>query len=86
MWLAVGLIVIAAFLIHYKPEPVGIEGFTTTAIHPTRMPECVARSTDAQALLARIADIGGDGAEELRPLVWKLCCMEGGIAPPSPGE
>ena len=91
MWLAVGLVVVAAVLIHYKPAnlnqgPVGIEGFTTTAIHPTRVPECVARSTEAQALLARVANIGGDAADELRLLVSKMCCMEADIATPSAGK
>ena len=90
MWLAIGLVVVAAALIHYKPvesmNPVGVEGFTTTAVHPTRMPECVARSTEAQALLARVADIGGDAASELRLLVSKMCCMEADIATPSAGQ
>jgi len=90
MLLGVGLLAAAAFLIHYKPAseqgPVGVEGFTTTAIHPTRVPECVARSTEAQALLARIADIAGDAADELRLLVSKMCCMEADIATPSAGK
>ena len=91
MWLAVGLVVVAAALIHYKPAnpnqgPVGIEGFTTTAIHPTRVPECTARSTEAQALLARVANIGDDAADELRLLVSKMCCMEADIATPSAGK
>ena len=99
-WLAVAGVLVAAALIHYKPgsgsgfgsssspDLVGFdttEGFTTTAIHPTRMPECVARSTDAQKLLERIATIGNDVAEELRLLVSKLCCMETDIAAPSAG-
>ena len=89
-WLAIGLVVVAVALalIHYKPAnpgPVGVEGFTTTAIHPTRVPECTARSTEAQALLARVANIGGDAADELRLLVSKMCCMEADIATPSAG-
>lgn len=90
IWLAIGLVVVAAALIHYKPvestNPVGVEGFTTTAVHPTRVPECTARSTEAQALLARVADIGGDAADELRLLVSKMCCMEADIATPSAGK
>jgi len=90
LWLAAGFLAIVAVLIHYRPtdsdsgpEPIGVEGFTTTAVHPTLMPECVARSTDAQALLARVASFGGDEADELRLLVSKLCCMEADIATPS---
>ena len=64
----------------------GVEGFTTTAIHPTRMPECIARSTDAQALLGRLANVGGDAADELRLLLTKMCCMEADIATPSAGR
>ena len=90
-WLAIGLVVVAVALalIHYKPAnsgPVGVEGFTTTAVHPARVPECVARSTDAQSLLARIADTRGDATDELRLLVSKMCCMEADIATPSAGK
>ena len=90
-WLAIGGLVIAAALITYRPSdsdsgPEGIEGFTTTAVHPTRMPNCVARSTDAQKLLARVAGIHNEAADELRLLVSKLCCMEADIATPSTGK
>jgi hypothetical protein len=49
------------------------------------MPECVSRSTDAQKLLARIAEVSSDNADELRLLVSKLCCMEADIMAPSAG-
>jgi len=87
MWLAVFFLVVVAALIHFRPHtnPVGVEGFATTAVHPLRVPECVARSTDAQKLLARFAGINNDAAEELRLLVSKVCCMEADIATPSAG-
>ena len=88
-WLAVGLLIFVSSMILYRPagsEPVGVEGFTTTAVHPTRVPECVARSTDAQSLLARVAAASGDAADELRLLVSKVCCMEADIATPSAGR
>jgi hypothetical protein len=99
MWVIVAIMLAAVMLVHYKPmdlpgnspafgAEVGseIEGFTSVVIHPTRMPECVARSTDAQALLARIANVEGDEADELRLLVSKICCMEADIAAPSAGK
>jgi hypothetical protein len=62
------------------------EGFATHGTDARRMPECVNRSTDAQSLLARIADIDTAEADELRLLVSKLCCMEADIATPAPGK
>ncbi len=64
----------------------GIEGFSSAAVNPVLMPECVTRSTDAQSLLARISNKGTSGdSAELRLLVSKLCCMEADIAAPSAG-
>ena len=88
MWLAVAGLIAVAALIHYRPQAPkleGVEGFTTTAVHPQRVPMCVARSPAGQALLARVAGIHNDDAEELRLLVSKLCCMEADIATPSAG-
>jgi hypothetical protein len=69
-----------------KGKPHGSEGFATHGTDARRMPECVNRSTDAQSLLARIADIDTAEADELRLLVSKLCCMEADIATPAPGK
>jgi len=63
----------------------GTERFAVRAVDPIRMPECVSRSTDAQKLLARIAEDSSDTAAELRLLVSKLCCMEADIMAPSAG-
>ena len=66
----------------------GREGFSGAhAVNPRRMPECVSRSTDAQSLLARIAEYPetDEAAAELRLLVSKLCCMEADIMAPSAG-
>ena len=93
------LIVIAALLVNYRPERVdpfasggterfasgGTERFAVRAVDPLRMPECVSRSTDAQKLLARIAEVSSETADELRLLVSKLCCMEADIMAPSAG-
>jgi hypothetical protein len=77
---------LALMLIHYRPAAgVGLEGFAVAAVDPRRMPACVERSTDAQALLARIADLDGDAAAEMRLLVSKLCCMEADMGGSSPG-
>lgn len=62
------------------------EGFATHGTDARRMPECVNRSTDAQSLLARIADIDSAEADELRLMVSKLCCMEADIAAPAAGK
>ena len=61
------------------------EGFATHATDARRMPVCVNRSTDAQSLLARIADVDSAEADELRLLMSKLCCMEADIAAPGAG-
>jgi hypothetical protein len=61
------------------------EGFATHATDPHRMPVCVNRSTDAQSLLARIANVDSAEADELRLLMSKLCCMEADIAAPGAG-
>ena len=82
------LVVLAVLLVHFKPMRVDeVEGFATVAVEPTRVPECVARSVDAQRLLARIASypLEDDTAAELRLLVSKLCCMEADIIAPSAG-
>jgi hypothetical protein len=83
-YLVVALFVVAFLLVLYKPNPT-FEGFATAAVDPARMPACVARSTDAQSLLSRIATIQSDEADELRMLVSKLCCYEADIASPSAG-
>lgn len=69
-----------------KGMAVSKEGFATHGTDARRMPECVNRSTDAQSLLARIADIDSAEADELRLLVSKLCCMEADIAAPAAGK
>jgi len=69
-----------------KGKPHGSEGFATHGTDARRMPECVNRSTDAQSLLARIANIDSAEADELRLLVSKLCCMEADIAAPAAGK
>jgi hypothetical protein len=61
------------------------EGFATHATDARRMPVCVNRSTDAQSLLARIANVDSAEADELRLLMSKLCCMEADIAAPGAG-
>jgi hypothetical protein len=80
------LVVVALFLVHYKPAgPDGIEGFATVAVDTNNVPACVERSTDAQKLLARFSNVVSDDAAELRLLVSKLCCMEADIATPAAG-
>jgi len=81
--LVVFLVILAALLVHFKPS--AVENFAVRAVNTKLMPECVSRSTDAQSLLARIADDESDDAAELRNLVSKLCCMEADIAAPSAG-
>ena len=81
--LVVFLVILAALLVHFKPT--AVENFAVRAVNTKLMPECVSRSTDAQSLLARIADDESDEAAELRNLVSKLCCMEADIAAPSAG-
>ncbi len=82
----VALVAVALFLVHYKPAgPEGIEGFATVAVDANNVPACVARSTDAQKLLARFSSQNDESAEELRLLVSKLCCMEADIATPAAG-
>ena len=89
--LSIILLVIAGFLIHFKPDQPSpmAEGFSMAAsVDPLKMPACVSRSMDAQALLAKLqVTESGDqeSADELRLLVSKLCCMEADIASPSPG-
>ena len=100
-WILFGfLVVLAGLLVHFKPagEPYGsiaegfgsygAEGFAGAhAVDKIHMPECVSRSTDAQALLARVASYpeSDEKAAELRLLVSKLCCMEADISAPSAG-
>jgi len=84
------LVVLAGMLVHFKPATTGgsVEGFSAAhAVNPRRMPDCVSRSTDAQSLLARVAEYPETDttAAELRLLVSKLCCMEADIAAPSAG-
>jgi hypothetical protein len=80
------LLVLALALIHYRPGiGVGLEGFAVAAVDPRLMPACVERSTDAQAVLARIANQDSDAAAEFRLLVSKMCCMEADITGSSPG-
>jgi len=81
------LVVLAVLLVNYRPEGFTNERFAVRAVDPIRMPECVSRSTDAQKLLARIAEVPetNDTAAELRLLVSKLCCMEADIMAPSAG-
>jgi hypothetical protein len=80
------LIILALLLVHYRPAAgVGLEGFAVAAVDPRRMPACVERSTDAQALLARIATLNGEDADEMRLMVSKMCCMEADITGSSPG-
>lgn len=74
------LLVVAWLLVLYKPR--ATEGFATVAVHPTLVPDCVARSTTAQSLLARMSSATGDDAEEFRLLVAKLCCLEADISAP----
>lgn len=80
------LLVLALALIHYRPAAgVGLEGFAVAAVDPRLMPACVERSTDAQAVLARVAGQDSDDAAEFRLLVSKMCCMEADITGNSPG-
>lgn len=82
------LVVLATLLALYKPTLIEeVEGFATVAVDPKRVPECVARSADAQRLLARVASypLEDNTAAELRLLVSKLCCMEADIIAPSAG-
>jgi len=86
IWALFGfLVVLAGLLVHFKPMIT--EPFAVRAVDDILMPECTSRSTDAQALLARIAAYPGtdDNAEEMRLLLTKLCCMEADIAAPSAG-
>lgn len=83
------LIVLGLMLVHWKgdslPALPGIEeGFASAAVDPVRMPACIARSAQAQALIARIPD-SGDDASELRLLLSKLCCIEADIKTPAAG-
>jgi hypothetical protein len=82
--MVVVLLVLALALIHYRPA-VGAEGFAVAAVDPHRIPACVERSTDAQAVLARVAGQDSDEVAEFRLLVSKMCCMEADIAGSSPG-
>jgi hypothetical protein len=80
------LLILALALIHYRPAAgVGLEGFAVAAVDPRLMPACIERSTDAQAVLARVADQNGDDAAEFRLLVSKMCCMEADITGVNPG-
>lgn len=90
LWaLGIALLVVALLLVHFKPaEPTVEEAFAVAAVDARRMPACVERSTDAQSLLARFAEIPEEdgAAAELRLLVSKLCCLEADIASPSAGQ
>ena len=81
------LTLVAVMLVHYRPTTCSVEGFAVTPVDPLRLPACVARSTDAQALLAQIAHvpITDTNAEELRLLTSKLCCIEADLATPTVG-
>lgn len=84
--MAITLLILAMMLIHYRPGVgVGLEGFAVAAVDPRLMPACVERSTDAQAVIHRIADQDSDAAAEFRLLVSKMCCMEADITGVSPG-
>lgn len=84
--MVVVLLILAMMLIHYRPAMgVGLEGFAVAAVDPRYMPACVERSTDAQAVLARVANENSDDAAEFRLLVSKMCCMEADITGSSPG-
>jgi hypothetical protein len=76
------LLVLAFLLIQYRPSA---EGFANAAVHPTLVPACVTRSTEAQTLLARFASVQSDAAAELRDLVSKLCCIEADLSSPGSG-
>lgn len=64
------------------------ENFAVASVDPARVPACVERSTEAQALLARFAAIPAtdEAVAELRLLISKLCCMEADITAPSAGK
>jgi hypothetical protein len=81
--LVIALIVIAFFLIHFKP----VEGFAVAAVDPSRVPACTERSSAAQSLLARFADLPAtnEAVAELRLLLSKLCCLEADITTPAGG-
>ena len=81
----VALLVIAFFLIHFKPSQA--EGFAVAAVDPARVPACTERSTSAQSLLARFAEqpLTSEAAAELRLLLSKLCCLEADITTPAAG-
>lgn len=83
--LVVALLVIAFFLIHFKPT--ATEGFAVAAVDPARVPACTERSTSAQSLLARFADqpATNEAVAELRLLLSKLCCLEADITTPVGG-
>jgi hypothetical protein len=81
--LIVALLVIAFFLIHFKPT--ATEGFAVAAVDPARVPACTERSSSAQSLLARFADqpATNESVAELRLLLSKLCCLEADITTPA---
>lgn len=81
------LIGVSLYLIQFGHMNRVTEGFAVAAVDPGRMPACVERSTAAQSLLARFADIPNtnEDAEELRLLVSKLCCISADITAPTAG-
>ena len=83
--LAIGLLVVALLLVHYRPLRPLEEGFALAAVNPLLVPACVERSTAAQSLLARFASSETSSAAELRLLVSKLCCLEADIDTPAAG-
>jgi hypothetical protein len=84
--LAIGLLVVALLLVHYRPASASsVEGFALAAVNPLLVPACVERSTAAQKLLARFGSSETSSASELRLLVSKLCCLEADIATPAAG-
>jgi hypothetical protein len=84
--LAVLFVILLALLLTYYP--LHVEGFAVTAVHPTRMPACVERSSAAQSLLQQISSFPetNEAAAELRLLISKLCCLEADIATPAVGS
>lgn len=82
------IVVAALLLVHYKPDVAVSENFAVAAVNPVLMPACVERSVDAQKILARLAvyPVGHEGADEMRLLVSKVCCMEADIATPAAGS
>lgn len=81
----VALLVIAFFLIHFRPSQA--EGFAVAAVDAARVPACTERSNAAQSLLARFADQPetNEAAAELRLMLSKLCCLEADITTPAAG-